>query len=212
MVPRQFPLTCVRSSPVRCVGLSWSCVWHRCRDVLLTYLCGVKIISLTGPESTGKTYLASSLATAFGARWVPEYARDFLITLGRPYTERDLIAIMYGQQSSIEAAKAQGGELLFLDTDMLVLKVWSLYKYGHCAPEIEAAWQSEKSDLYLLCGTDVPWEEDPLREHPEERDRLYAVYERELLESGRKFVPLWGDWQSRTDKALKAIAELKWML
>lgn len=148
----------------------------------------------------------------FGARWVPEYARDFLSALERPYTQADLLSIMRGQQSAIKAAKERADRFLFLDTDMLVLKVWSLYKYGFCAPEIEAAWQSEKADLYLLCGTDVPWEEDPLREHPEERDRLYTVYERELLESGRRFVPLWGHWQARTETALKAIAELEGML
>lgn len=55
------------------------------------------IITIVGPESSGKTTLARQLADHFGCPWVPEYAREYLEGLGRPYEERDL-AIMAERQ------------------------------------------------------------------------------------------------------------------
>jgi len=31
-------------------------------------------------------------------------------------------------------------------------------------------------DLYLLCDIDLPWEDDPLREHPASRKELFDLY------------------------------------
>ncbi|MBK7030628.1 MAG: ATP-binding protein [Bacteroidales bacterium] len=35
-------------------------------------------IAITGPESTGKSWLAEQLAEYYGTVWVPEFAREFL--------------------------------------------------------------------------------------------------------------------------------------
>lgn len=59
------------------------------------------IITIVGPESSGKTTLARELASFYNAPWVPEYARDYLIGLGRPYQENDLIRIAEGQLEAI---------------------------------------------------------------------------------------------------------------
>ncbi len=32
----------------------------------------------------------------------------------------------------------------------------------------------------FLCRPDIPWEPDPLRENPHDRDRLFDIWEREL--------------------------------
>lgn len=55
------------------------------------------IITIVGPESSGKTTLVRELASRYGAPWVPEYARKYLKGLGRPYHENDLIQIAEGQ-------------------------------------------------------------------------------------------------------------------
>jgi nicotinamide riboside kinase len=59
------------------------------------------VITVIGPESSGKTTLASKLAEYFGCSWVPEYARGYLEKLGRDYDESDLEKIAAGQYSSI---------------------------------------------------------------------------------------------------------------
>ncbi|MDZ4748275.1 MAG: ATP-binding protein [Saprospiraceae bacterium] len=58
-------------------------------------------ITIVGPESSGKTTLARELATIYGVPWIPEYAREYLYGLGRPYHANDLKRIAEGQLDSI---------------------------------------------------------------------------------------------------------------
>ncbi len=59
------------------------------------------IITIVGPESSGKTTLASQLSQILGCPWVPEYARTYLSGLGRPYEEGDLVMMARGQAALI---------------------------------------------------------------------------------------------------------------
>ena len=59
------------------------------------------IITIVGPESSGKSTLARQLATAFGCPWVREYARAYLEGRGGNYDETDLVKIADGQLSVI---------------------------------------------------------------------------------------------------------------
>ncbi|MCO6488356.1 MAG: ATP-binding protein [Phaeodactylibacter sp.] len=154
---------------------------------------------LTGPESTGKSLLARRLAEAYQTVWVPEYARYYLETLGRPYREDDLLPIARGQLL-LEDYQAQfARRILPCDTGMLVLKVWSEFKYGRCHPWILEQLHRRSYDLYLLCGTDVPWTYDPQRENPNEREELYAIYKRELEQLGVPFTELRGGVEARVE-------------
>lgn len=59
------------------------------------------IITLVGPESSGKTTLARQLAAELGCPWVPEYARQYLEQRGGYYDETDLDMIAEGQMMVI---------------------------------------------------------------------------------------------------------------
>lgn len=157
-------------------------------------------ILIAGPESTGKTLLARRLAEAYQTTWAPEYARAYLETLGRPYAEDDLLHIARGQLL-LEDFQAQfARRILPCDTGMLVMKVWSEFKYGRCHPWILEQLQQRSYGLYLLCGTDVPWAYDPLRENPGEREELYAIYKRELEQLGVPFTELRGGVEERLER------------
>ena len=67
------------------------------------------VVTIVGAESSGKTILAKQLASLFGCNWVPEYAREYLEGLGRPYEFDDLEKIAKGQWDSIvnEVSKAK---------------------------------------------------------------------------------------------------------
>jgi nicotinamide riboside kinase len=58
-------------------------------------------IAMYGPESTGKTTLASQLADEFNTIWIPEFARDYLQEKWNFKQEicsqEDLIPIAIGQ-------------------------------------------------------------------------------------------------------------------
>lgn len=165
----------------------------------------MKYIAFTGPESTGKTTLAAQLAEEFCSIWVPEYARGYLEDLGnKNYSEEDLLNILEGQLSSMEIARTADTPFVFFDTECLVLKIWFEDKFGYSNQAIEKAWKEQDMDLYVLCDTDVSWTYDPLRENPDDRDRLLELYKKELDAADRKYLLLSGSEDERLD-ALTAL-------
>ena len=113
-------------------------------------------IAINGPESTGKSQLASDLAQHFGCGYVPEIAREYLHQLGRPYEEKDLLEIARLQIDAEEKPLQQQPPLLICDTSLLVIKIWSHFKYGRCHPWIETTEQTRKYSLHLLTDIDLP--------------------------------------------------------
>jgi nicotinamide riboside kinase len=67
------------------------------------------VITIVGPESSGKTTLARELAAKYGCPWVPEFAREYLEGLGRDYVQEDLFVIAEGQLLSIHQQLALSG-------------------------------------------------------------------------------------------------------
>jgi len=61
------------------------------------------VITIVGAESSGKTTLGLDLATETGSLFQPEFAREYLSSLGRPYDERDLEIIAEKQLEAILA-------------------------------------------------------------------------------------------------------------
>jgi NadR type nicotinamide-nucleotide adenylyltransferase len=164
-------------------------------------------VVIIGPESTGKSSLSAALAAHFRAPWVPEYAREYLQQLHQPYTYEDLLQIARGQLASEDQQAAKADELLFCDTDLRVIRIWSDYKYGKTHPWIQEQIEERAYDLYLLTDIDIPWQEDPLREHPDPILRKYFLeqYERELAASGVSWVKISGTPTVRLEAAVQAI-------
>ena len=57
----------------------------------------LKKIVVIGPESTGKSTLCEQLADDFKTQWVPEFARNYLLEIRRPYSYEDLLYVAEGQ-------------------------------------------------------------------------------------------------------------------
>ncbi len=163
-------------------------------------------IVLTGPESSGKTTLAEQLAAHFGTVWVPEFARQYLEKLSRPYVADDLLEIARGQMALEDAMaeKATNG-LVFLDTSLEVVKIWSEVRFGFCDEKIEQWLAQRLPDHYLLCLPDLPWSPDPQRENPNDRDVLLERYRRELREKSIPFSQVWGVGSMRLTNAITAV-------
>ena len=159
-------------------------------------------IVITGPESSGKTTLAASLAKHYQVPWVAEYARDYLNQLDQPYQEKDLLTIAQGQISREDRA-AQITDLLICDTSLLVIKIWSEYRYDHCHPWILEQLAQRPVDLYLLCIPDIPWEYDPQRENAQDRDILFKQYQQALTD--QPYVTIQGNRIQRLQQAINAI-------
>lgn len=168
----------------------------------------VRRVAIVGPECTGKTDLARFLASHYRTVWVPEFARTYLETLGRSYTKEDLTTIANGQVQTENSLAEQADRFLFCDTNLVVIKIWSEFKYNACDPQIIKLMQQQTYDLHLLTDVDLPWEDDPLREHPHKRQELFNIYEAELRRSGTKFIIIRGDYASRRKAAVRAVEEM----
>jgi nicotinamide riboside kinase len=161
-------------------------------------------IVLTGPESTGKTSLAVKLAGILETAWVPEFARPYVAFLGRPYLQEDLVRMAAGQRHWEAWYALKPAKFLVCDTDWTVFQVWNDFRYdAHFFFR-----QNDEKVHYLLCAPDFPWEPDPLRESPNDRDLLFSRYERLLTEQGLPYTILTGSLENRLKISLEIIRQL----
>jgi nicotinamide riboside kinase len=171
-------------------------------------------VVVTGPECSGKTTLAEALAKRFDTLWVHEGARSYLDTMppGQVYNEGTLLEIAKYQlqlEDLMTAATKPGDpQLLFCDTDLITIRIWGEEKYGRSDPWIVQCTEQRPYALWLLSSPDMPWEFDPLRENPHDRDRLFAVYERTLRALGKPYIVLQGPPERRLEEATAAVEQL----
>ncbi len=190
----------------------------------------VKKIVVIGPESTGKSTLCEQLSQHYTTEWCAEYAREYLLTNGTNYTYEDLEIIAKGQLAledeklllvknqwtMVEENRLVNSNsqlsiphppLLFIDTDMYVMKVWCEYVFGKCHNYILKEITNRKYDLYLLCNIDLPWIKDELREYPNEEPRkeLYNMYKDILQNQSTPWIEISGNNAQRLQKAIEAV-------
>ena len=170
----------------------------------------MKKVVVIGPESTGKSTLSEKLAAHFNTVWTPEYAREYIDQLPRPYGEHDLLEIAAGQVALERQQLLRANNVLICDTDLYVIKVWSEHKYGQCDPRILSQIAKQQCDLYLLTYIDLPWEEDPQREYPdpEMRHYFYHIYRDIVMQSGAYWEDIRGGYDEREAAAIAAVRQL----
>ncbi|MCH9660663.1 MAG: ATP-binding protein [Bacteroidetes bacterium] len=171
-------------------------------------------IVLFGPESTGKTTLASALAAYYKTEWVPEFMRSYLQEKWDNHkklvSREDLIPIAAGQMQIENEKAASAKTFLFCDTNLRELKVYSRYYYdGFCPPEILRACDEIHYDYYFLTGVDAPWQADDLRDRPHDRPNMFRIFEEELQQHKLPYTVLEGTLEERLVKANQVIATLK---
>jgi nicotinamide riboside kinase len=192
----------------------------------------IKKFVIIGPESTGKSTLCSQLAEHYKTLWVPEYAREYLLKKGTDYAYDDLLTIAKGQIDGEEIITNQFADkieepgfkknkhltsdvvhhkskkaLLFIDTDMYVMKVWCEYVFNKCHNWILNRIAERGYDGYLLCNADLDWVADALREYPDKtiREKLYYYYKDLMINQSVPWVNINGNYSERFEKAVNFI-------
>jgi nicotinamide riboside kinase len=198
----------------------------------------LKKVVILGPESTGKSTLCELLAQHYNTQWCPEFAREYLLTHGMDYTFDDLLFMAKGQLAMEDEYVASmvnsqwairidrdsetdspftpdnyrdhHSPVLFIDTDMYVMKVWCEFVFGKCHKWILEQIVNRKYDLYLLCNTDLLWIKDELREYPDlkTRDTLFHMYKDALVNQSTPWIDISGDYEERLQKAIGAVDRL----
>ncbi len=154
-------------------------------------------IVITGPECSGKTFLARALAQSCPGVYVPEYARSYVSLLSGEYQRSDLLAIALGQAALEDAAMGLGRYPVICDTGFLVLRIWSMSKYGAVDEILERMFVDRSCDLYVLCAPDLVWRQDGLRENPTDRWSLFYLYHKLLLDSSAAYLVVRGSLKQR---------------
>lgn len=178
----------------------------------------IKKVVLIGPESSGKSTLCEKLAAHFNTFFVKEHARTYLNHNGTAYSPEDLVSIAKGQLLEEKQAidkitlQADSGKprLLFLDTDLYVIKIWSELVFNRCDVSILNALAENNNSLYLLCVPDIPWVDDPLREYPDYsiRHLHYHHFKDAMVNQHTSWVNINGDFDARFNKAVAAVDAL----
>jgi nicotinamide riboside kinase len=158
---------------------------------------------LTGPECSGKTTLSKSLAEHFQGTYLAEPARTILNGV-EAYTPKDLLAILRGYISRDDVNFSD--TTLFLDTDLQNLFLWWQEKYGPAPRKLVQAYKAQTDRFFLLCKPDLPWVSDPLRENPFDRERLFGLYYRDLVDRKLPFATIEGNGERRLEMSIESVA------
>lgn len=165
-------------------------------------------IAIFGPESTGKTRLAETLAAHFRVSLVAEYAREFWDRHG-VITPEDIPGIAREQWRREDELAATAGDLLICDTDALTTVLWSDLLYGTCPDDIRrgADERAKNYALYLLLDIDVPFAPDPQRCFPDpaDREKCLRIWRGALDRRQLPYQLIRGSWPEREAAALAAV-------
>ena len=180
-------------------------------------------IVISGPESSGKSTLAEQLGRRL--RWpvVTEAARDYLRHQAT-YAPSDLrqIAMLQVQH---EMQALQSGHSVVADTDLQVIRIWWQYRYGPLPLWLIQLSQQQLSQPaltlqqghatnpgnpsrlrhYLICQPDLPWQPDPLRENPVNRDELFQLYLADAQAWRLSYSLIQGKHEARLQHALQQV-------
>lgn len=164
----------------------------------------VNTFVIIGPESTGKTTLCQELAKAYNGDWIPEYARTYIENLKREYTYDDVIHIAK-KQIEMEDTYDQNVNSLFIDTDLIITKVWLLHVYKKSPEWIDEYLKKSYRKAYLVTYPDLPWEFDPVRENPTLRDFFLNWYIEEIKKLGIPYFIIKGMGKERINNAISVL-------
>ena len=167
-----------------------------------------KHIAVVGPESCGKSTLASMLATHVEAQLIPEYAREWIEQRGSDMTTDTIAHIARGQRSLQSTLEDAAGPLLIHDTELFSTVLWSNLFFGSCPDWIEKLATEQQFDHYLLLKDDVPFVPDDVRYFPEQRRNFFKAFKSYLDERSHPYTVIEGNWEERDQTARACVASI----
>ena len=176
------------------------------------------VITLTGPESTGKSTLAAQLGRRFGVPVSAEGARHYVdarLAAAEPATlSYETVGPIAREQLALEEAAEReaarlGVPLVVRDTDLVSTVAYARQLYGAAPTWVEAAARARRATRYLLCDIDVPFVADAVRrDAAEDRAAIRRRFVTTLREMGCRWTRLAGGWAERERAAEQAVEQL----
>lgn len=173
-----------------------------------------KTVTVFGAESCGKTTMTRALSKELNGHFVPEWAREYLETVGADVTDERMQTIVHGQAALQRTARADlfNKPFVFQDTDLFsTLGYYRLWNGGtdHDVDLCEYLAKQLKSDFYIVMNDGIPFEADPLRYGGDKRESgmQYWIDLLEEFDLPYYAVPLGNQWQ-QTNAACRAVISM----
>ncbi len=166
----------------------------------------VKKVCFYGPESTGKSVMATRMAEEYDTVAVPEVAREMI--LSNDFSVADIIRIGNAQTQRVLELETKANRILICDTDLITTEIYSQQYLKQIPNELFELERKIQYDRYLLFDIDVPWVADGLRDLSNQRGEMFAIFRTELEKRSIPYVLVNGDWESRVRIVRRVIDEL----
>jgi HTH-type transcriptional repressor of NAD biosynthesis genes len=171
-------------------------------------------VTVFGAESTGKTTLAKLLAERLNSQYVFEWARPFMETTS-PVIDRQAMLSIFEGQEALQRHVQDIAETPFIiqDTDLFsTIGYWRMPHIEKKLGKLPYHWEKNadrlKSDLYLFCGSGIPFEKDPLRAGGDKREETDEFWQSVLDVYKLPYVVLEDDLDLRLDYAYDSVLGL----
>jgi HTH-type transcriptional repressor of NAD biosynthesis genes len=177
----------------------------------LVFLDLLHKVVLVGGESTGKSTLCAALAAHYGTNWMREYGRDYWLAHRDAQgllTPSQLVALAEGHRAGEVEAARSARRLLFVDTDARTTRQYARRYHGHVPERLDALADAcaERYDLTVLCGDEIPYEEDGTRAGADVRAAAQAEIRTELERAGAPWLEVTGSVKARVAQVTRAVA------
>jgi HTH-type transcriptional repressor of NAD biosynthesis genes len=167
----------------------------------------VKKICFYGPESTGKSTMAATMAKRFNTEFVPEVAREMLIT--NNFSLDDIIRIGKAQTERVHEKLKTANKILFCDTDLITTQIYSQHYLG-TIPQILFDLEKEVNyDIYFFMDINTEWIPDGLRDLGHRRKEMFEIFKKALNDRNIPFIFLTGDREKKEETVINTIKSLQ---
>jgi HTH-type transcriptional repressor of NAD biosynthesis genes len=167
---------------------------------------GIKTVCFFGPESTGKSVMARRMAAHYSTEYVPEVARELIVS--NDFLIADIIRIGKAQTQRVLEKMEIANKILFCDTDLITTQIYSRVYLNEIPPVLYELEKQISYDLYFLFDIDVPWIPDGLRDLGHRRAEMFKLFKDALETRGIPFTLLSGSWMEKEATVIKEVNAL----
>ena len=148
-----------------------------------------KVVTIFGAESCGKTTMAKRLAKDLNGWFIPEWAREYLETVGPEVTKEKMAAIVKGQAAAQDVAwhNLHNKAWIFQDTDLYSTAYYYKLWNNNIPENVLKCAKDAQSDMYILMNDKIPFEQDLLRYGGNKRESTVHFWEDALKTENCKF-------------------------
>lgn len=171
-------------------------------------------IAVVGAESTGTTTLSRALASHYQTAWVPEFGREYYEARVRrgegstPWQTAEFVEIATEQARREDRAAREADRVLVCDTDPFATEIWHERYVGAPSEAVVAISRNRRYALYILTGTDIPFQQDGFRDGEQIRDWMHRRFIEELEARRKPYVLLEGGPATRLRQAIINVDEV----